>query len=724
MKQYWPLSLLLLASLAVAVPAEADWYYLDPDSMPRLPTNKLFYLEQRAGLCPKPKDDGESLNVRLVGKWGGGPSWGVTGKDTLVYLSRGSEVVVINFADTANPQILNYIQAKRLAGRPALADTLLYLATSGYIEVFNVRDPTNAPRVGRLATPVSDIDVEDTLLYSISADTFRVFSFADPANPRLLGACADSGYALDYDGGYAYLRDRWGMYILDVRDPTNPHRVASWGTDIAGLKVRGNHCYVAQGQMGSSSLHVLNVTSPASPWQEGMLSGLTGEGIYLVDTLLFMPGFDVVNVADSSRPTLVATTFVGGPRLGVWADDSLRLGFVAANYVGLHALSLTSVANPVLDTTILGVGEALDISVAGQLACVACFRSDAVLFDISDPTAPREVGRYSAPGYVRSVLNAESLAYVPAFGQTHDTVLHAVDITDPSNPVKVGSVGGWEDPRAMVLRDSLLYCAEAYRFEVFNVANPRQPEWMGRCDAYSSALGLCVQDTWAYVAPRLQIINVADPTSPVRIYEGSGSRLNGRGIAVRDTFAYFLSNYDTLWVYSISNPYAPAIIGWSPSGSHRGFDLVLLDSYAYAGCQDFRVFSLSSPAQPTSVGYYETPYYAMDIDTSGGYIYVACYLAGVEVLEMLPVGIAESRQVGGEQARNAASVVRGVLFLPEASSHKPQAASWLLDVSGRKVLVLHPGANDVRALAPGVYFVIEAQAQAQAQAVRKVIKLK
>lgn len=29
---------------------------------------------------------------------------------------------------------------------------------------------------------------------------------------------------------------------------------------------------------------------------------------------------------------------------------------------------------------------------------------------------------------------------------------------------------------------------------------------------------------------------------------------------------------------------------------------------------------------------------------------------------------------------------------------------FLLDISGRKVLDLHPGANDVRALAPGVYF--------------------
>jgi len=42
-------------------------------------------------------------------------------------------------------------------------------------------------------------------------------------------------------------------------------------------------------------------------------------------------------------------------------------------------------------------------------------------------------------------------------------------------------------------------------------------------------------------------------------------------------------------------------------------------------------------------------------------------------------------------------------------------------ISGRKVLDLKPGPNDVRSLAPGVYFVREAQTQAQAQAVRKVV---
>jgi len=50
------------------------------------------------------------------------------------------------------------------------------------------------------------------------------------------------------------------------------------------------------------------------------------------------------------------------------------------------------------------------------------------------------------------------------------------------------------------------------------------------------------------------------------------------------------------------------------------------------------------------------------------------------------------------------TIVRGVLFLAETSSHQPQAAG-LLDATGRRVLELQAGANDVSLLASGVYYV-------------------
>jgi hypothetical protein len=83
--------------------------------------------------------------------------------------------------------------------------------------------------------------------------------------------------------------------------------------------------------------------------------------------------------------------------------------------------------------------------------------------------------------------------------------------------------------------------------------------------------------------------------------------------------------------------------------------------------------------------------------------------------------VAEMSMPEVRETDSGATIVHGVLFLPaKVDGRKPN--SILLDISGRRVLDLHPGANDVRALAPGVYFVREAQAQAQA--VRKIVLTK
>jgi hypothetical protein len=81
-------------------------------------------------------------------------------------------------------------------------------------------------------------------------------------------------------------------------------------------------------------------------------------------------------------------------------------------------------------------------------------------------------------------------------------------------------------------------------------------------------------------------------------------------------------------------------------------------------------------------------------------------------------GIEQEESFDVRRSIDGATIVRGVLFMPEVSARKTQVTR-LLDISGRMVLDLHPGANDVRALAPGVYFVREAQTQAQA--VRKIV---
>jgi YVTN family beta-propeller protein len=108
-------------------------------------------------------------------------------------------------------------------------------------------------------------------------------------------------------------------------------------------------------------------------------------------------------------------------------------------------------------------------------------------------------------------------------------------------------------------------------------------------------------------------------------------------------------------------------------------------------------------------------------------VYIACPQSSrIAVIgEKTVPAVDEHPPVSAATPYSAGMVARGVLFLPLASGDGPQAAS-LLDISGRKALDLHPGANDVRALAPGVYFVREQPQTAshKPQAIRKVVVTK
>lgn len=67
-----------------------------------------------------------------------------------------------------------------------------------------------------------------------------------------------------------------------------------------------------------------------------------------------------------------------------------------------------------------------------------------------------------------------------------------------------------------------------------------------------------------------------------------------------------------------------------------------------------------------------------------------------------------------------ATVSRGNLLMPSTPG-MGRVESVILNVAGRRVATLLPGPNDVSYLSPGVYFVRDAQAQTQAQAVRKIV---
>jgi YVTN family beta-propeller protein len=90
--------------------------------------------------------------------------------------------------------------------------------------------------------------------------------------------------------------------------------------------------------------------------------------------------------------------------------------------------------------------------------------------------------------------------------------------------------------------------------------------------------------------------------------------------------------------------------------------------------------------------------------------------SAIPVIRTDPPGIQETPNAEVRAARPEPTVVKGVLVLGAADSRQnAEYRAGLMDISGRKVMELHPGANDVHGLAPGVYFV------RQASSVTKVV---
>jgi hypothetical protein len=71
-----------------------------------------------------------------------------------------------------------------------------------------------------------------------------------------------------------------------------------------------------------------------------------------------------------------------------------------------------------------------------------------------------------------------------------------------------------------------------------------------------------------------------------------------------------------------------------------------------------------------------------------------------------PVGVAEGHNPQASSPRTQATVVRGVLYLNGDCPRTGTVPSApLLDIAGRRMLDLKPGANEVAGLPPGVYFI-------------------
>jgi len=608
--------------------------------------------------------------ISLAGKWGRGPSVEVTGRDSLVFLSLGSEVAIISCARPDSPQVVAEVQAMGLATQAAVRDSFLYIgckAGQAGIEVWSIENPAQPVFRSRTPTLLSDFCIRDTFLYltqSLSGpnDTFKVFSIADPENVYLLGSCRDSGDAIAVTNNAAFLADRWGLYSIDVADPMNPHQIGSYPGMPISLEARGTICCATFGNPNQPEwlrFTVLDVTNPASPAALGSIDNCGGYDMHLEDSLAFLSGyytggheFVVVNIRDTARPVRLGSCTTPGYNFGVWADLTRRMAFVADGSEGLASVGISNLNAPMYEEARLVAGVAQDVYVDGVFCYVASLDAGMRILDVSMPSQPVEIGALDTVSSGLATFSAvarDSFAYVCWWPQPY---LRVASVADPADPQLVAGDSVFAFPEDMVIRDSLLYIAQEYRLQVVNVARPRAPVMVGTCTTlYGAEWGLVLQDTVGYCGSwaGLTIVNVARPSAPFVVSTTGGTRMTTCGVAVHDTFCYVPSGYETLWVVSVARPAEPRAIAGAPLGSgNRGRDAAMYNDtmVVVGGSRKVMLFDVSDGSRPRATGTFSTPYWVRRVVFSPPYLYACCEDAGVMILETTGVGLQEPRQAG------------------------------------------------------------------------------
>ena len=245
-------------------------------------------------------------------------------------------------------------------------------------------------------------------------------------------------------------------------------------------------------------------------------------------------------------------------------------------------------------------GAAKAVASQGGLAFVAT-GPRLVIVDISDPANPVQVGSYEMPlGHARDVAVAGGFAYI-AGGEAG---LHIVDVSTVTNPVEAGSSAAAVSAWAVDVAGDYAYVADAHldRMHIIDVSDPTSPT---------------LESTYT---PSIQ-----DTVRDVSVALGAGQ-----------THAYLGCSFH-LFIVDVTNPSGPSELGTYPTAAH-GVAPVGGLIFVAAGGDGLHAIDVSSPGTPTLLDTLDTPGAALAVTVSGTHAYVADWSDGLRIVDISTPG--------------------------------------------------------------------------------------
>jgi hypothetical protein len=249
------------------------------------------------------------------------------------------------------------------------------------------------------------------------------------------------------------------------------------------------------------------------------------------------------------------------------------------------------------------VQQSHDVVISGNYAYVVSgVASGLRVLDLSDPTAPKEVGY---------AINNDFCIGVETWSAE-----------------KIGILGKY----VYVLYYDGTWAGANYRLYIYDVSNPNSPQQLGYTDLPDLCTDLLVEGDYAYISvcnfnvSCIKIIDVSDPMNPLEAGSFQTSGLP-QSIYVTNNIAYVADN-NALLIYDVTNPGNPTEVGsYAPqSGTALIHHVVVYGDYVFITDTEFGIrildaSDLSQIEEAASIPHNLKEVYFSPIIISGGMLY-------------------------------------------------------------------------------------------------------
>jgi len=505
-------------------------------------------------------------------------------------------LVIVDLQNQDQPRVISRtILSQASLFEVVVRDNIAFVSGRGAVFFLDVSDPWQPTELGRFELPVPPL-------------------FRD-----------DAVYSIALDGNIAYLAaTEMGVFILDISDLAHPQDLGRFepGTYVEYAAVEYPFLFLAEGQ--GPGFRVVDVSEPAVPatvatvefdhhWAEAVKIVHIGRKHYA----LVSAGHDGLRLVDISRPhapmEIAASVSSCGSTL---LADMSGSRVVTANYSCVQELRgknlLLEGAPKQLDT--LGWTDAVGMDSSNHLFSVGFGHAPLILFDISDPTVPRQTGLLRFPhGEIRDIEVDGDLGFLADCSYSGVSTTNSIRIVRLlPKPVLISTLQMPSRVPRIAVSNGYIYAAmKEGGLRIIDARIPGNPETVANLDEFIDDVATDGNLLLGASDNEIIIADVSIPENPVILnrYSPPSVQPRFRAVVISGSYGYFLMIdfihlRDYLGILDLSDPTNPQMLSKTAlhdtsSASPRW--LKIIDGIAFMGSSQPRV-DVSDPNNPVNLG--------------------------------------------------------------------------------------------------------------------------